>query len=279
MLAILRAVAPPGARVLDLGGHVGTFSLAAAAAGHEVLAVEASPGNAALLRESFAAAARAPRLVHAAVGAEDGGDVAFGSDGPYGQVGAGEERVPLRSVDSILAECGFDGVAFVKMDVEGCEVAAVRGGAGLFGGPDAPPVVFESNGHSLRAFGESPASLKGVLASAGYRLHRIRGDDLIEEGPSDFQPATCVDYLAAKSPLPPVPGLRPARRPGPRDLAREVERASRSSSPQARAHLARSLASCDPAILALGPARRAARRLREDPELSVRLAAAEIPPR
>ncbi|MGH2719563.1 MAG: hypothetical protein ACRDJU_13435, partial [Actinomycetota bacterium] len=42
----------PGDRVLDLGSHVGAFSLAAAASGCEVLAVEASPGNAAALRAS-----------------------------------------------------------------------------------------------------------------------------------------------------------------------------------------------------------------------------------
>ncbi len=46
------AVLKPGQRVLDLGAHLGGFSLLAAAVGCEVLAVEASARNADLLRKS-----------------------------------------------------------------------------------------------------------------------------------------------------------------------------------------------------------------------------------
>jgi hypothetical protein len=43
----------PGDRVLDLGGHVGTFALAAAALGCEVACVEAAPDNLALIEASI----------------------------------------------------------------------------------------------------------------------------------------------------------------------------------------------------------------------------------
>src|SRR2546428_12593170 len=49
-LAWLLSVLRPGDRVLDLGAHIGTFSLPAAAAGAQVTAVEASPRNGYLLR-------------------------------------------------------------------------------------------------------------------------------------------------------------------------------------------------------------------------------------
>src|SRR5258707_2087396 len=37
LIELLRAITPTGGRVLDLGAHVGIFSLAAAAAGFEVI--------------------------------------------------------------------------------------------------------------------------------------------------------------------------------------------------------------------------------------------------
>src|SRR5262245_45259683 len=64
----LQAMVRPGARVLDLGTHIGSFTLAAAALGYEVVGVEASPRNAALLRASLIKNGfRKARLVHAAV--------------------------------------------------------------------------------------------------------------------------------------------------------------------------------------------------------------------
>src|SRR5260370_34686004 len=45
-------LAPPSGVILDLGAHLGTFALAAAASGRRVIAVEASPRDVELLRES-----------------------------------------------------------------------------------------------------------------------------------------------------------------------------------------------------------------------------------
>ena len=42
-------LAPPDGVMLDLGAHLGTFTLAAAASGRKVIAVEAAPRNVALL--------------------------------------------------------------------------------------------------------------------------------------------------------------------------------------------------------------------------------------
>src|SRR3954464_14995963 len=46
LLDVARRCTPVGGRVLDLGSHVGSFALAAAASGFEVAAVEASTANA-----------------------------------------------------------------------------------------------------------------------------------------------------------------------------------------------------------------------------------------
>src|SRR5260370_14043637 len=86
LLDIALAILQPGDRVLDLGAHLGGFALTAAARGCDVIAVEASPRNAALLQLS-ADHNRFTHLHagHAAVG-DRSGAVECSSHGPWGHV-------------------------------------------------------------------------------------------------------------------------------------------------------------------------------------------------
>ena len=63
---------------------------------------------------------------------------------------------------------------FVKIDVEGSEVAALRGARGLLSRPDRPAILFEYNPFTLRESGSSVRALLDLLS--GYRLHYV--DDL-----------------------------------------------------------------------------------------------------
>jgi hypothetical protein len=108
-------------------------------------------------------------------------------------------NVPAVTVDDLLVEIGWDRPDFIKMDIEGSEVVALRGMAGLLAGPNAPPIYYESNGHTLAFYGQSTKNLKASAANAGYVNYLIESDKLVPVSTEDFQGQTCVDYLALKT--------------------------------------------------------------------------------
>jgi len=210
MLKLVR----PGQVVLDLGAHVGLYSLTAAAVGCRVAAVEASPRNAQLLSES----ARCNRfemlqVVQAAV-SDRAGTVEFNVHGPYGHVYAPGSnmlgtKVRAATVEQILGEMGLSRVDFIKMDVEGSELAALSGMSRLLAGPEAPPILYESNSHTLAFYGQTPRQLKQALEDLGYRNYEItKPNRLVPALPRDSQEDIVVDYLAIKGQPPTLDGWR-----------------------------------------------------------------------
>lgn len=244
---LAEALTPPGGRVLDLGAHVGTFALAVASIGRRVIAVEPSPRNFELL-DASRRINHLTRLatVHAAA-IDAPGMVGFIPAGPFGHVTpdlspVGGLDVPAVAADDLLGQFGWDRVDFIKMDVEGAEVAALIGLSGLLRRPDAPPLLVESNGHTLGLLGETPDSLKATLGAYGYRLYQVEGRRLIPIALDEFQPTTVVDYLAVKAT--PVPPRRwrvdaPLTR---RDRLRRIRASLRSSIEPERAYIAAALA-------------------------------------
>jgi FkbM family methyltransferase len=200
----LFALMRPGCRVLDLGTHIGTFSLAAAAHGCEVVSVEASPWNAALLQASIDRNSFGKRIRVANVAVSDfSGTLEFIQAGPFGLVANPtlSDRttlVPAVTGDDLLAQMGWDCVDLIKLDVEGSEVAAVRGMPRLLSRADAPAILFESNGHTLRFFNETPRSLLGAIEQFGYCSYIPGERTLTPFSSAEFQPEGLVDYLAIK---------------------------------------------------------------------------------
>ena len=273
----------PGAVVLDLGAHLGTFSLAAAARGHRVISVEASPRNAEFLRASARANGFDDLLVvHVAV-SDRPGTVRFRPEGAWGQItegwAPGLVEVPAQTVPDVLREAGVPRVDFVKVDVEGSEIAVVAGMQDLLRGPDAPPVVYESNAHTLRMFGATPEDLVTTFSGLGYSNYLIGEDGLMPVGPESFQPDTCVDYLAVKGELEAPPGW-PVRAPRTEhELARVVALESTLHIVDARAQVARSLARAPASLLARRDVQLALTSLALDPDDAVATAAGWWPDR
>lgn len=227
LLDIALTVLQPGDRVLDLGAHLGGFALTAAAFGCEVIAVEASPRNAALLQVS-AEHNRFTHLhvVHAAV-ADRSGSVEFSSHGPWGHVATPATGMPAVTVsavrvDDLLADRGWDGARFIKLDVEGSEVRALLGMPQLLGRPDAPLIFFESNRHTLAFYGQSHHELKAELRRHGYVVHALSPEGLRPTEEGDEQPETVCDYVAAKELPPRLAAWKPATRSLWRRLAKRL---------------------------------------------------------
>lgn len=205
LVGLMLQLVQPGDRVIDLGAHLGTFALAAAAAGCHVLAVEASPRNAELLYASAARNGFADlRVIHAAASDEPGA-VEFSANGPWGHVatdvtGLPSLPVPAVTMDELLLEMGWSPVTLVKMDVEGSELRVIRSMRNLLEGPDGPPLLFESNGYTLDFFGLTPNDLFLALEDLGYTSHMVEPGRLVPLGAGDLQPQTMLDCLAFKRP-------------------------------------------------------------------------------
>lgn len=209
----------PGMRCIDLGAHIGSYSLPMAAVGCEVLAVEGSPTNAGLLREAAIHNGLDRLHVAHAAASDRRGKVRFLDHHAWGRLLVDGEHLEHLSqtvvnavpVSDLVAQLRWDHVDFIKMDVEGGEPAAVRGLRTTIE-RDHPVILFESNAVILRQTGSSAQELHELLASFGYRLFILRREGspgLSRTRASWPQPEGCADYVAImETPEPWRPWLR-----------------------------------------------------------------------
>ncbi len=240
----------PGSVLLDLGAHLGVVALVAARLGARVIAVEAAPGNAECLRASRNANGFSNLQVIEAAVSNRPGVLLFREDGAYGQVtderGTGVVEVRAAPVVGLLEGLGLERVDIVKMDVEGHEPEAIDGMHALLAPPDAPPVVFESNLHTLHRTGATPAQLLRRFEEHGYRTFLVGDGELTEADSSSFQVETVSDYLATKGPTPSRWKVR-----GPLSDDEIVERSAieaRHPLRHSRAAIARALVAAPPSL-------------------------------
>ena len=271
---LLEALVPTPGRVVDLGAHVGTFAAYAAALGHEVIAVDPSEQNIALLRETMKINAfDRVRAIHAAV-SDAPGHVEFTEFGAYGVVATPllqwpTVRVRAVTVDELLADCGWPDADFVKMDVEGSEMAALRGMNRLLAGGHAA-LVLESNGHTLHLYGQSPGTLLDHLHGAQYRSWAIRGNRLVPVTPHDIQFECLVDYLALTDDARTIAGWScDAARPASQQIELALS-TCRDANANVRAHVGRTLQHADASMLRDARISAALHALARDDDASVR---------
>lgn len=198
-VAFLRRLLRPGDRAVDVGAHIGFFTVHMAAAvgpAGRVYAFEPLARNADLLERSVAENRFQDRVTfqRAAVGAAAGqatltyAEETLNTGGAYLLPDGGEpltgnvrRRVPIVALDDQpLARP----VRVIKMDVEGAEPQVLRGAARLLR-EDRPTILSEVHPAQLaRASGVTADQFLSELRTYGYRAQDLHGSP-IERAPED----------------------------------------------------------------------------------------------
>lgn len=164
----------PGGTFLDVGAHVGFYTLLGARrVGSEgrVWAFEPDVTNARHLRRHVAINGLSNVRVEEAAVAEADGTARFGGGSGSGTgrlTGSGDREVRTVGLDSLCDRHGLTPTA-LKIDVEGAEGAVIRGASETI--RRARPVIFLST-HGPEAHERSV----GLLRDLGYHLAPILGD-------------------------------------------------------------------------------------------------------
>ena len=176
----------PGDVFLDVGAHVGYFSLPAArrvGPGGRVIAVEPTPGSVEILRRNVELnELRWIEIIAAAASREDGVATLnlnnlssmWNSIHPI-RLGVTQSRVQVSTVavDSLLAARGWPPVAGMKLDVEGAEGEVLEGAREALERNQGAFLSFEVCVSDPPRRERSSATL-ALLEAAGYRFRRIQ---------------------------------------------------------------------------------------------------------
>jgi FkbM family methyltransferase len=174
---LVQALLRPGMAFLDVGANIGYYTVIAARLVGETGHVHSfEPGEAtrALLKANVQRNGFANVAVHGEALAEHTGEVRFypsalasnsgiSSIIPPGE-GAAFTTVPSSTLDDFVAGIGNPRIDLIKMDIEGAEVQAIRGGSRVLGSVDGPALIFEA--HELRP-------VAAELRALGYQIRRL----------------------------------------------------------------------------------------------------------
>ena len=192
---------PPGIFV-DVGANLGVSTAALAAEGAEVIALEAQAAVAAHLRRTLRANGFTQvLLLHAAVADTSGEtvDVRANADdathsGKVSVGGGGGESVRLgtaqtATLDGLLWPPGTEDppdIKLLKIDVEGSEVAVLRGATRLLTAKRVRSIHFELNPPELAKYNFTPADVFNVLHNHSYVVLSRNVDGEPEELPDEI---------------------------------------------------------------------------------------------
>jgi FkbM family methyltransferase len=208
----------PGMAFFDVGSHLGEYALLAAkrvGQSGQVHAFEPNPWLFRVLernlRRNSATNCRASEL---AVGARQGvAELEVAGDPAEGQIRrpglpisasdvprlAASYQVQLTTLDAYHTGVGGPAIDLIKLDIEGAELDALKGGSGLLA-TRSPVLVFECQPPLLANFGYTPADLFGFLQDFRYQAFRIVPD----QPDIQLEPLGRVErggnFLAAKDP-------------------------------------------------------------------------------
>jgi FkbM family methyltransferase len=212
-VALIKSTVRPGMTVVDLGAHIGYFSLLSAAlvGPHgSVWSFEPDPDNRRMLEHNILANACEDRIsvCQAAVGAGAGEATLyqFQADGSssslvarQGQL-AGTLPVDVTTLDNWAESQGWPQVDLVKMDIEGGEVSALHGMGELCERNSNMSLVVEFNAEALEAGGVEPVGFFAALRDRGF----VKTALIHERGLRPIRSSTEINTLAQTARWEPV---------------------------------------------------------------------------
>ncbi len=184
----------PGMTVLDIGAHHGLYTLLCSKiVGPEgrVIAFEPSPRECGRL-ENHVRINRCcnVHIERCALGSERGSANLFVVDGdcdwgnslraPVLNEPTYQVRVEVRTVDDVLQEMGVSTVDFIKVDVEGAELATLQGAARLLRGPSRPAILVEVQDLRTQPWGYRSRAIIDFLANLDYRWFALAPDSSLQ---------------------------------------------------------------------------------------------------
>lgn len=188
-VSLVQKLLEPGMTFLDIGAHVGQYTLVGServGAAGEVHAFEPDPetfrwlcsnverndlGNVTTNQLALTAEPGTLQLFESAVN-----DVGSTSLREPRQFTGRVHDVACVPLDDYLRSHGIERVDLIKMDVEGAEISVLQGAKRILSAPDVPILIVEFEEARQRAFGFSCAALADELGKYGYALF------IIEEG-------------------------------------------------------------------------------------------------
>lgn len=202
-LRVLRSL-PRGSVVLDVGANVGGYTRAALVAGHVVHSFEPSPVAFAELERASGSACLHPY----GLGDADEEVELFAPEPGSGMASVylrrhprhewtPQGRIRVRRLDDVAREEGIEHVDLLKLDVEGHELAVLRGAEQLLAGGHVERIQFEFGGTNI----DARTYLRDfVEALPGYRLHRIVRDGIVPVAYSELSEIfTTTNFLAVRA--------------------------------------------------------------------------------
>jgi len=165
----------PGETVIDVGAHIGSFTVMAArevGPSGKVVSLEPSAPNFKLLNLNISTNHfdNAKALNLAAGSTDDVGELRLynrqGGNSFYSRELPliGSQSVKITTLDSVAESLKLDRIDFVKIDVEGHELEVLKGASEILG-EDHPKIVLETH-----EFGPSVEDLTGYLEKFNYSV-------------------------------------------------------------------------------------------------------------
>lgn len=184
-VALLTSYLKPGDTFIDVGANHGSYSVVGSKlVGNAglVVAIEPQLRLAELVEKSMADNATSPYIVGKfACSDKEGAATLYSPTSSSGAAGLvktfsswGATRrstIVTKRFDDVFQWSQYPGQVLMKIDVEGSEIAFLRGAEHAIKAL-RPPLLIEINRHSQAALGESASNLIQVLADFGYAFYR-----------------------------------------------------------------------------------------------------------